>query len=104
MIKDYDLTINYTPGKANVVANALSRNNADNSFAGHEFPDGLLKDLERLSIQMLEVDTARSLYASKIMEERQCHLWDEIISRQEEDPFIKKTSIGLAMENLQNFT
>ena len=30
LIKDYDLTINYTPGKTNVVADALSRKNTDN--------------------------------------------------------------------------
>ena len=89
LIKDYDLAINYTPGKANVVADALSRKNADNSSVDRELPNELLKDLERLSIQMLEVDTPRSLYATKIMEERQCHLRDEIINRQEEDPFIK---------------
>ena len=79
LIKDYDHTINYTPGKANVVADALSRKNTDNSCVDHELPEGLLKDLGRLSIQMLEVDTPRSLYATKIMEERQCDLWNEII-------------------------
>ena len=73
-----------------MVADALSRKNADSSFADHELPEGLLKDLERLSIQMLEVDTQRSIYATKIMEERQCNLQNEIIQRQEEDPFIKE--------------
>ena len=90
LIKDYDLTINYTPGKANVLVDALSRKNADNSFADHELLDGLLKDLETLSIQILEVDTLRSLYATKIMEERHYDLGNEIIRRQEEDPFIKE--------------
>ena len=34
LIKDYDLTINYTPRKANVVADALSRKAMSNEIAG----------------------------------------------------------------------
>ena len=73
-----------------MVADALSRKNTDNSIKDRELPDGLIKDLESLSIQMLEVDTPRSLYATKVMEERHCDLRNEIIRRQEEDPFIKE--------------
>jgi hypothetical protein len=50
LIKDYDLTINYTPRKANVVANALRRKSTETQQMDRELPEELFKDLERLEI------------------------------------------------------
>jgi hypothetical protein len=50
LIKDYDLTINYTLGKANVVADALSRKSTETQLMDRELLEELLKDLERLEI------------------------------------------------------
>jgi hypothetical protein len=74
LINDYDLTINYTPGKANVVADALSRKSTDTQPMSRELPKELLMDLERLEIQCLEVKSMGSLSTMKVMEERQSDL------------------------------
>jgi hypothetical protein len=81
LIKDYDLTINYTLGKANVVADALSRKSTDTQPMSQEIPKELLTDLERLDIQCLEVESLGSLSAMKAMEERQSDLRNTIIRR-----------------------
>ena len=47
-------------------------------------------DLERSEILLLEVSTLGSLNNLEVMEERQSDLRNEIIRRQEEDPFIKE--------------
>jgi hypothetical protein len=79
LIKDYDLTINYTPGKANVVGDALSRKSTDTQPMCRELPKELLIDLERLEIQCLEVQSLGSLSTMKVMEERQSDLKYTII-------------------------
>jgi hypothetical protein len=54
LIKVYDLTINYTPGKGNVVADALRRKSTDTQPLCRELPKKLLMDLERLEINVLK--------------------------------------------------
>jgi hypothetical protein len=53
LIKDYELEIHYHPGKANVVADALSRKSKVNMLAAHLMPFELAKEFERFILGFL---------------------------------------------------
>jgi hypothetical protein len=53
LIKDYELEIHYHPGKANVVADALSRKCQVNMLAAHPMPFEQAKEFDRLSLRFL---------------------------------------------------
>jgi hypothetical protein len=53
LIKDYELEIHYHLGKANVVADALSRKSQVNMLAAHPMPYELAKEFDRLSLKFL---------------------------------------------------
>jgi Ca2+-binding EF-hand superfamily protein len=50
LIKDYDLGINYHPGKANVVANALSRRSHLNMLTTRELLPEFFKEFDKLNL------------------------------------------------------
>jgi len=50
LIKDYELEIHYHPGKANVVADALSRKSQVNMLEATELPMELLTEFEYLNL------------------------------------------------------
>jgi hypothetical protein len=50
LMKDYDLGINYHPGKANVIADALSRRSRVNTLATRELLPEFCKEFEKLNI------------------------------------------------------
>jgi hypothetical protein len=50
LIKDYELEIHYHLGKANVVANALSRKSQVNKMDAHPMPYELPKEFDRMSL------------------------------------------------------
>jgi hypothetical protein len=50
LIKDYNLGINYHPGKANVVADALSRRSHVNMLATRELLPEICKEFEKLNV------------------------------------------------------
>jgi hypothetical protein len=53
LIKDYELEIHYHLGKANVVADALSRKSQVNMMASHPMSYELSKEFDRLSLGFL---------------------------------------------------
>ena len=63
MIKDYDCTIEYHPGKANVVADALSQKQEGSYAYLQKVYLPLLIELRSLGVQ-LQVDDTRTLFTS----------------------------------------
>jgi hypothetical protein len=53
LIKDYELEIHYHPGKANVVADALSRKSQVNMLVAYQMPYEVAKEFDRLSLKFL---------------------------------------------------
>jgi hypothetical protein len=79
LIKDYDLTINYTSGKANVVADALSRKSTDSVTVDIELPQGLKRELEQAEIMFLKGEAMGSIATMRVIEDLQNDLKNEII-------------------------
>jgi hypothetical protein len=53
LIKDYDLDIQYHPGKANLVADALSRKGQANLALAFQLPEELMKEFEKINLGMV---------------------------------------------------
>jgi hypothetical protein len=67
LIKDYDLRINYHPGKANVVADALSRKSHVSQIVVDSMPFELCEEFNSLNLRIvtntkaLEMDVGSNL-------------------------------------------
>jgi hypothetical protein len=91
LLKDYDCTINYHPGKANVVADALSRKNVAGSVSAmFTMKKELLLDLERVGVEMMvgEIQSYMSgltLEPTLIEQIRTAQLSDNEITRSREE-------------------
>ena len=53
LIKDYDMKLHYHPGKANVVADALSRKSYANTLMSGGLPKELSEDLRELRLKIV---------------------------------------------------
>jgi hypothetical protein len=82
-IKDYDLNIHYHPGKANVVAVALSRKHYCNNLMVREEQPALHEELERLSLEIVEEGQLNELRVKYTLE-------DQIRQAQKEYPEIQE--------------
>ena len=70
MIKDYDLEIQYHPGKANVVADALSHKGQVNSITTYLMPQELCWKMEQLNVGMFNNMEATIMEAESTLEKR----------------------------------
>ena len=53
LIKDYDMKLHYHPGKANVIADALSRKSYANTLVSGGLPQELVDDLKELRLDIV---------------------------------------------------
>ena len=53
LIKDYDMRLHYHPGKANIVADALSRKSHVNTLMTGGLPKELAEDLSELCLEIV---------------------------------------------------
>ena len=53
LIKDYDMKLHYHPGKANVVADALSRKSYANILESKGLPKELAEDIMELRLEIV---------------------------------------------------
>ena len=66
LLKDYDFTIEYHPGKANVVVDALSRKSSGNLSHIHFVRIPLLLELRALNVELAQGDKGALLTTLKV--------------------------------------
>ena len=81
LIKDYNLDLQYHPGKANVVADALSRKAHCNALRQKSHPPELTRELRHLNLHIVKQRTVNMLVVQPNLEE-------QIGKAQKEDPYL----------------
>ena len=89
MIQEYNPSIEYTPGKANVIADALSRKAYCNSLILKPFQPDLCEAFRKLNLQVVPQGFLANLLVSPTLE-------DQIREAQLLDAMVKKVKIGIA--------
>ena len=82
LVKDYDLEIHYHPGKANVVADALSRKVHCNCLTTETYSDTLCHEMDKLNLEIIP-------YGSLQYVETQTPIYDKIWEVQSQDSCIR---------------
>jgi hypothetical protein len=97
LIKDYDLEIQYHPGKANTVADALSRKGQVNNITTHLMSQELCSEMEQLNLGMLNNMEATVMEVESSLEQ-------EIHEGHESDEKIKEIKTLISLGKAPDFT
>jgi hypothetical protein len=101
LVKDYDCTISYHPGKANVVADALSRKNMGQLSVLCTRQDQLIKEFENMRIEVLTSPVRTSTILASFTVKP--NLRDRIVAIQKDDPFLEKIRVEVGTEKRKGF-
>jgi hypothetical protein len=70
LIKDYDLNIHYHPGKANIVADALSHKHYYNNLMVQKEQPILYEEMEKLKLEIVETGQLNELRVKYTLEDQ----------------------------------
>ena len=96
LIKDYDMKLHYHPGKANIVADALSRKSHLNTLMTGELPKELAEDLHELCLETVPRGYVAAL-------EIQSTLMDKIREAQKTDKEIAEINERMSKGKAKGF-
>ncbi|WVZ87114.1 hypothetical protein U9M48_033806 [Paspalum notatum var. saurae] len=96
LIKDYEVEIHYHPGKANVVADALSPKSYYNLLTGEELSAELCAEMEQLRLDFVTTEQLNELRV-------RCTLGDQIRQARKDCPSIAKLKVGMEKGLLPDF-
>ena len=97
LIKDYDVGINYQPGKANVVADALNRTSYCNDLMLQQNQPPLHKEFARLNLEIVPHGYLNTLEVKSSLE-------DQIKVAQEQDAHLLNIKKDISSGTARGFT